>query len=154
MRLFYFTGIFIAVHLEAKKYGLTGIPAEKLPKFGKLIRKIYLLTPLVLLVIWVSKNMMTMQRAAAYSIVAAIIVGVVDGIFDGSYRQAINDLKKDGSKSPVADALIGNNEDTGNCFTIKKFFCFITSRSKILASSIKYKSGFVLNANFIYCRNH
>ena len=80
----YFTGIFIAVHLEAKKYGLTGIPAEKLPKFGKLIRKIYLLTPLVLLVIWVSKNMMTMQRAAAYSIVAAIIVGVVDGIFDGS----------------------------------------------------------------------
>ena len=65
---------------------------------------------------------MTMQRAAAYSIVAAIIVGVVDGIFDGSYRQAINDLKKDGSKSPVADALIGNNEDTGNCFTIKKFF--------------------------------
>ena len=118
----YFTGIFIAVHLEAKKYGLTGIPAEKLPKFGKLIRKIYLLTPLVLLVIWVSKNMMTMQRAAAYSIVAAIIVGVVDGIFDGSYRQAINDLKKDGSKSPVADALIGNNEDTGNCFTVKKFF--------------------------------
>ena len=118
----YFTGIFIAVHLEAKKYGLTGIPAEKLPKFGRLIRKIYLLTPLVLLVIWVSKNMMTMQRAAAYSIVAAIIVGIVDGIFDGSYRQAINDLKKDGSKSPVADALIGNNEDTGNCFTVRKFF--------------------------------
>jgi len=120
--ILYFTGIFIAVHLEAKKYGLTGIPTEKLPKFGKLIRKIYLLTPLVLLVIWVSKNMMTMQRAAAYSIVAAIIVGVVDGIFDGSYRQAINDLKKDGSKSPVADALIGNNEDTGNCFTVRKFF--------------------------------
>ncbi|MDO4408308.1 MAG: TRAP transporter fused permease subunit, partial [Eubacteriales bacterium] len=63
--ILYFTGIFIAVHLEAKKYGLTGIPESKLPKFSKLIRKIYLLTPLVLLVIWVSNNMMTMQRAAA-----------------------------------------------------------------------------------------
>ena len=120
--ILYFTGIFIAVHLEAKKYGLTGIPTEKLPKFGKLIRKIYLLTPLVLLVIWVSKNMMTMQRAAAFSIVAAIAVGIIDGILDGSYRQAISDLKSQGSKSPVADALIGNNEDTGNCFTVRKFF--------------------------------
>ena len=120
--ILYFTGIFIAVHLEAKKYGLTGIPTEKLPKFGKLIRKIYLLTPLVLLVIWVSKNMMTMQRAAAFSIVAAIAVGIIDGILDGSYRQAISDLKSEGSKSPVADALIGNNEDTGNCFTVRKFF--------------------------------
>jgi TRAP-type uncharacterized transport system fused permease subunit len=52
--ILYFTGIFIAVHLEAKKYGLTGIPTEKLPRLSKLIRKIYLLTPLVLLVIWVS----------------------------------------------------------------------------------------------------
>ena len=114
----YFTGIFIAVHLEAKKYGLTGIPAEKLPVFSHLIRKIYLLTPLVLLVIWVSNNMMTMQRAAAYSIIAAIVVGIVDGIFDGSYRT----VKRDGSSKPVSDALIGNNDDSGNCFTVKKFF--------------------------------
>lgn len=77
--LLYFTGIFIAVHLEAKKHGLTGIPKENLPKFGRLLKKIYLLAPLVLLVIWVSKNMMTMQRAAAYSIVVAIVVGVIDG---------------------------------------------------------------------------
>ena len=120
--ILYFTGIFIAVHLEAKKYGLTGIPESKLPKFSKLIRKIYLLTPLILLVIWVSNNMMTMQRAAAYSIIAAIVVGIVDGIFDGSYRTAIADLKRDGSKNPFADAIIGDNEDTGNCFTVRKFF--------------------------------
>ena len=40
----YFTGIFIAVHLEAKKLGLRGIPREELPKAKDLIRKIYLLT--------------------------------------------------------------------------------------------------------------
>ena len=88
----YFTGIFIAVHLEAKKHGLTGIPKEKLPHPGKLLKKIYLLVPLILLVILVSKNIMTMQRAAAYSIAAAIIVGVIDGFV------------------------------TGNRFTLKKFF--------------------------------
>ena len=84
--ILYFTGIFIAVHLEAKKYGLTGIPAEKLPKFSKLVKKIYLLAPLVLLVIWVSGNKMTMQRAAAYSILVAIIAGVVDSIVSGEYK--------------------------------------------------------------------
>lgn len=33
----YFTGIFIAVHLEAKKLGLRGIRREELPKISKLI---------------------------------------------------------------------------------------------------------------------
>lgn len=80
----YFTGIFVAVHLEAKKHGLTGIPVEKLPRFSLLLKKIYLLAPLVLLVIWVSKNMMTMQRAAAYSIVVAIVVGIIDGFVSGN----------------------------------------------------------------------
>lgn len=80
----YFTGIFVAVHLEAKKHGLTGVPVEKLPKFSLLLKKIYLLAPLVLLVVWVSKNMMTMQRAAAYSIVVAILVGIIEGFVSGN----------------------------------------------------------------------
>ena len=74
----YFTGIFISVHLEAKRLGLKGIPKEKLPRFGDLIKKIYLLLPLVMLVIWVSGNMMTMQRAASFAILLAIAVGLVD----------------------------------------------------------------------------
>lgn len=117
----YFTGIFIAVHLEAKKHGLTGIPREKLPKFSELIKKIYLLLPLVLLVIWVSKNMMTMQRAAAFSIVATIIVGIVDGILSGSYRDAYRTLKSKKSDKAMAGVICGNDEETEKCFTLKKF---------------------------------
>ena len=120
--ILYFTGIFIAVHLEAKKYGLSGIPSEKLPKFTGLLKKIYLLTPLVLLVIWVSNNMMTMQRAAAFSILAAIAVGIIDTLVDRSYSTAAKDLKAAGSAHPLADAIIGMKEETGNCFTLKKFF--------------------------------
>ena len=120
--ILYFTGIFIAVHLEAKKYGLSGIPSEKLPKFTKLLKKIYLLTPLVLLVVWVSNNMMTMQRAAAFSIIAAIAVGIIDSLVDGFYGKAARDLKANGSANPLADTIIGTKEETGNCFTLKKFF--------------------------------
>ena len=74
----YFTGIFICVHLEAKRLGLKGIPVEQLPKLGPLMRKIYLLLPLVLLVYMVSSGRNTMAFAAAVSIVAAILVSLPD----------------------------------------------------------------------------
>ena len=76
--LLYFAGIFIAVHLEAKKLGLKGIPKEQLPKVKELISQIYLLIPLVLLVWLVSSNTRTIQTAAALSIVATIVVGALN----------------------------------------------------------------------------
>ncbi len=76
--ILYFTGIFIAVHLEAKKLGLKGIPKEELPKVTGLLKQIYLLIPLVLLVWLVSSNTRTIQTAAALSIVAAIVVGALN----------------------------------------------------------------------------
>ncbi len=117
----YFTGIFIAVHLEAKKYRLTGIPVEKLPVFKHLVKKVYLLLPLILLVIWVSNNMMTMQRAAAYAIIAAIAVGIADGLLDGSYKAAVADMKKSGAKQPAMRVIAGFGEDASNCFSLSKF---------------------------------
>ncbi len=74
----YFAGIFIAVHLEAKKMGLRGIPREQLPKFGMLIRKVYLLIPLVLLIYLVSSSTNTIQTAAAIAIIAAIVVSLIN----------------------------------------------------------------------------
>ena len=71
----YFTGIFIAVHLEAKKLGLKGLSKDEMPKWADLGKKIYLLAPLVLLVWLVSSGAKTMQFSAAVSILAAVIVG-------------------------------------------------------------------------------
>ncbi len=76
--ILYFTGIFISVHLEAKRLNLSGIPKEKLPKMSHLLKKIYLLLPLVMLVVWVSGNYMTMQKAASYAIVLSIVVSLFD----------------------------------------------------------------------------
>ena len=74
----YFTGIYIAVHLEARKLGLKGIPRDQLPKLRVLIKKIYLLAPLVVLVVLVSTNMKTMQFSAAVAILVAILVGLIN----------------------------------------------------------------------------
>jgi len=72
----YFAGIFISVHLEAKKMGLKGISKEDLPKFKPLLKKSYLLLPLILLIYLVSTSTRSIQYAAAISIVAVIIVGL------------------------------------------------------------------------------
>ncbi len=76
--ILYFAGIFIAVHLEAKKLGLSGVPEDQLPKFKNLVKKLYLLLPLVMLVIWVAGNYMTMQRAASFAILLTILVSLFD----------------------------------------------------------------------------
>ena len=70
----YFLGIFIAVHLEAKRTGLLGIPKDQLPVFKQLIKKVYLLLPLVVLVVMVSTNLRTMAFSAAMAILFAVVV--------------------------------------------------------------------------------
>ena len=76
----YFTGIYIAVHLEARKLGLRGIPRDELPKLRQLLPKIYLLLPLVVLVWLVATNKRTMQFSAAVAIGITILVGLYNNL--------------------------------------------------------------------------
>ncbi|MCI8909915.1 MAG: TRAP transporter fused permease subunit [Oscillibacter sp.] len=84
--LLYFTGIFIAVHLEAKKLGLKGIPKDELPKFSKLLPKIYLLLPLVILVALVSNGTRTMQSSAAIAILVTVAVGLLNNVVNAALK--------------------------------------------------------------------
>ena len=72
----YFLGIFIAVHLEAKKEGLRGLTKEELPRFLPLLKQSYLLLPLIILIALVSSGSRSIAYAAATAIVATIIVGI------------------------------------------------------------------------------
>jgi len=85
--ILYFLGIFIAVHLEAKKLGLKGIDAAMLPRFKSLLKDTYLLLPLIVLIWLVCSNTRTMQFSAAVAIVAAIAVGFINN-FTGYYKRA------------------------------------------------------------------
>ena len=84
--LLYFTGIFLSVHLEARRLDLKGIPRDQLPKFRILIRSIYLLLPLVVLVWLVSTGARTLQFSASLAILLAIAVSL-PGIFWDSHAQ-------------------------------------------------------------------
>ena len=76
--LLYFAGIFITVHLEAKRLGLKGIPMSELPKVSYLVKNCYLILPLVLLVWLVATGVRTMAYSAAISIAGAFIVGFIN----------------------------------------------------------------------------
>ncbi|MBQ4600257.1 MAG: TRAP transporter fused permease subunit [Oscillospiraceae bacterium] len=72
----YFAGVFIAVHLEAKKEGLRGLTKEERPRILPLLKQSYLLLPLVLLVYLVGTSQRSIQYAAALSILAVIVVSL------------------------------------------------------------------------------
>ena len=72
----YFTGIFVMVHLEAKKLGLKGLSRDQLPNFFKLVvSRGYLLLPLVILVYMIIAGY-TMSRAAMFATATAIVVSM------------------------------------------------------------------------------
>ncbi|MBQ2600979.1 MAG: TRAP transporter permease [Treponema sp.] len=103
----YFAGIFIAVHLEAKKLGLSGIRKEELPVFKKLIKKSYLLLPLVMLVVWVGGNFMTLQRAASISILLVIAVGLFNRDDRITFKKCLDALETGGKSCITVAAACG-----------------------------------------------
>ena len=72
----YFAGVFITVHLEAKKEGLKGLTKEELPRVIPLLKQLYLLIPLFLLIYLVGTSTRSIAYAAAIAIVAAIVVSM------------------------------------------------------------------------------
>ena len=85
--ILYFTGIFLMVHLRAKRLGLKGIPKEDLPKWKVLLPRIYLLIPIVALIYLICAGY-TMSRAA----IIATILCVVVSMFDKDHRMSPKDM--------------------------------------------------------------
>ncbi len=80
--ILYFTGIFITVHLEAKRLGLKGMPKDQLPKFLPLfLKKGYMLLPLVIIIVFLCIGK-TAQYAALMGILSCLAIGVVTSLFD------------------------------------------------------------------------
>ncbi len=75
--LLHYFGIFVMVHLEAKKLGLRGLTAEELPKAGLVLRQHWLsIIPLILLVYLILSGR-TPDFAAVYGIIACVVVGFI-----------------------------------------------------------------------------
>lgn len=73
--ILYFTGIWIMVHFEAKKQGLRGLPKEEIPAKKEVFKKIYLLTPILAIIIFMDIGT-SISRAALLGILFTIIVSL------------------------------------------------------------------------------
>ncbi|MEX2104456.1 MAG: TRAP transporter permease, partial [Bacilli bacterium] len=74
--LLYFVGVWIMTHFEAKRLGLRGLRKDELPPVKEVLKKLYLLTPLVAIIVFLAMNM-TPMRAALYGMFVAIITGFI-----------------------------------------------------------------------------
>ena len=73
--ILYFAGIWIMTHFEAKKLGLLGLPADQIPKFSVVLKKIHLLLPILVIIILLFKGF-SIERTALYGILSAILVSL------------------------------------------------------------------------------
>ena len=101
----YFSGIFIAVHLEAKKLGLKGIARADLPKWSFLLKNFYLILPLVLLVWLVSSGAKTMAFSAALSILAAFIIGFIHQLVEKNKEMSFGKALGETVKASIISAI-------------------------------------------------
>lgn len=78
--LLHYFGIFIMVHLEAKKLGLRGLRAEELPKAAIVLKQHWLsIIPLAILVYLILSGR-TPDFAAVYGIIACVVVGFLNPV--------------------------------------------------------------------------
>lgn len=116
--ILYFTGIFIAVHLEAKRLGLHGVTRQELPSIFKLLKKIYLLIPLIMLVVWVSTNAMTMQKAASLCILLVIVVSLFNKEDRITPIKILDALEAGGKGAITVGAACGMAGIISSCITM------------------------------------
>lgn len=139
----YFLGIFICVHLEAKKMGLLGLSRDELPKFKLLARKLYLLLPLIVLVWLVSSGTRTMAYAASVSIVFCVIVSLFNK--DARMTPAVffDALAKGGQGCISVAAACGIAGIIAGCITMTGL------ASQIITAVITIANGHLIVALFL-----
>jgi TRAP transporter 4TM/12TM fusion protein len=102
--ILYFTGIFLAVHFEAKKLGLKGLPKDQMPHFGRLVlSKGYLLLPIVVLV-----GLMGIGFTPAYAACLAVVSVFVVSLFKKETRfspAGLIDAVATGSRNTIGVAI-------------------------------------------------
>ncbi len=138
--ILYFTGIFIAVHLEAKKLGMKGIPREELPKAKELAKEIYLLIPLIVLIYLVGSNTFTMAYSATIAIIAAIIVGALNRRERLTFSRFLDALENGARSSITVVVACGIAGVIAGCITVTGL------ASKLLGAIVALSAGHVIVA--------
>ena len=138
----YFLGIFLGVHFKAKKLGLKGLPREELPKWGKLLPKIYLLLPLVLLVYMIVSGQ-TMAKSAIYATIAAIAVSLINKDDRMTPTKFVNGLENGGKNCISIGIACGIAGIISVCITMTGL------GGKLITYVVKLSNGHLFIALFL-----
>ncbi|MFD2679745.1 TRAP transporter permease [Bacillus seohaeanensis] len=98
----YFAGIWIMTHFEAKRIGLRGLSDEEMPNRKEVLKKIYLLIPILTVIVLLVSGMSVM-RAALWSIIVTIVVSAIRKDTRIGWRDAIDGLV-DGARTALSVA--------------------------------------------------
>ncbi len=100
--LLYFSGVWIMTHFEAKRVGLRGLKDEEMPDRKEVLKKIYLLLPILAVIVLLMSGM-SVIRAALWSIVITIAVSMIRKDTRINFRDAIDALV-DGARTALGVA--------------------------------------------------
>ncbi|SDM58159.1 TRAP transporter, 4TM/12TM fusion protein [Psychrobacillus sp. OK028] len=98
----YFAGIWIMTHFEAKRVGLKGMSKEEMPDRKEVLKKLYLLIPIVTIIVLMFIGVPTMQ-AALWGIVAAVVFSAIDKETRMNFKDIIDALV-DGARTALGVA--------------------------------------------------
>ncbi|MFB5087200.1 TRAP transporter permease [Psychrobacillus sp. PGGUH221] len=147
--ILYFTGIWIMTHFEAKRLGLKGLTDEQMPDRKEILKKIYLISPIFLIIILMMVGVPVIH-SALYGILACIIVGIInkdtrlgpleilDALVDGA-RTALGVV----AATACAGIIVGVVVKTGLGLSLA------TSLVKLAGGSIMLTLFFVMIASLI-----
>ncbi|MGB3261721.1 TRAP transporter permease [Paenisporosarcina sp.] len=101
--LLYFAGIWIMTHFEAKRVGLRGLSKEEMPDRKEILKKIYLLIPIVGIIVLLMVDGVTTMQAALYGILLTIVVSAIKKETRMSIKDIIEALV-DGARTALSVA--------------------------------------------------
>ncbi len=76
--ILFFTGVWIMVHFEAKRLGLRGLSKEEIPDKKEILKKSYLLLPILVIIV---------VLILGYSAEASAIIGIISVVIVGAFRK-------------------------------------------------------------------
>lgn len=98
----YFTGIWIMTHFEAKRIGLRGLTDEEMPDRKEVLKKIYLLVPIVAVIVLLMSGV-SVTKSALWAIVITILASAIRKETRIGIKDAIDALV-DGARTALAVA--------------------------------------------------
>ncbi len=151
--LLYYVAVFFAVHFEAKRYGLAGVPKSELPRMGRVLsERGHLFIPILMILVGLfmgySAPLSALVAALACLPVALLRASTRSGITWRSVLEALHD----GARNTLAVAMacacaglvIGCVTITGLGITFTQVVIALAANSLILALVLTALAGIIL----------